>query len=85
MGTFRLNKRRRRRPLGDHTYAVLRAVQDATLGARSAVPLADALGRPATSRDWSSAAQLVERGLISAHEGSVRIRPDGARVLGRIP
>jgi hypothetical protein len=78
-------KRPKRRPLGDHTYAVLRAVQNATLGAPDAVPLEAALQRPPTPQDWRSAALLAERGLISAQSGVVRIRADGARVLGRIP
>jgi hypothetical protein len=78
-------KRPRRRPLSDHTYAVLRAVQNATLGVRSAVTLEAALEHTPTAQDWRSAALLAERGLISAHAGEVRIRPDGARVLGRIP
>ena len=84
MARFRA-KRPKRRPLGDHTYAVLRAVQNATLGARSSVTLEAALQHTPTPQDWRSAALLAERGLISAEGGQVRIRSDGARVLGRIP
>ena len=78
-------KRPKRRPLAEHTYSVLRAVQNATLGVPGAVTLEAALQRTPTPRDWRSAALLAERGLISAEGGVVRIRSDGARVLGRIP
>lgn len=84
MARFRA-QRPKRRPLGDHTYAVLRAVQNATLGGSDAVTLEVALQRSPTPQDWRSAALLAERGLISAESGAVRIRADGARVLGRIP
>lgn len=80
MQTFKA--KRRRRPLGDHTLAVLRAVLGATLG-KDPCSLEVALGRPATPRDWRSAELLAARGLIDATEGRVKIRVAGARVLGK--
>lgn len=84
---MRGNARRRtppRRPLSDHGLYVLRRIEGTTLG-QMAVTLDDALGRPATPRDWRSAEVLVSRGLVHAADGRVRISAAGARVLGRIP
>lgn len=59
-------------------------MMNATLG-RSPVTLEVALQRKPTRRDWGAAEHLVERRLITATTGAVKILPAGARVLGRIP
>lgn len=78
----KVRRRQHHTPLASSTLDVLRLIDASTLG-RTAVPLEDALGRPATPRDWRSAEVLVSRGLVQASEGRVRALPAARRVLGR--